>query len=258
MRNRLITLLTLVTALVLVFWTPAEAAYMSWSALGSGMSGGSYIHVTSLARDGSGNLYAAGRFLTAGGVTVNHIAKWNGSSWSALSSGLYLPASGYGLVYSLVLDASGNVYAGGDFTMTTSSLTVNHIAKWNGSSWSALGSGMDGDVPALAMDAAGNLYAGGWFKHAGGVLVNYIAKWNGSSWSSLGSGIGAVDPYIGPTAVESLLWDNSSGNLYAGGYFSTAGSVGANHIASRVGHAPGHLESACASQGQPSRASPGN
>ena len=39
--------------------------------------------------DGSGPaLYAGGAFTTAGGVAANHIAKWNGSSWSALGSGM--------------------------------------------------------------------------------------------------------------------------------------------------------------------------
>ncbi|MEO6708167.1 MAG: hypothetical protein ABI054_13720, partial [Planctomycetota bacterium] len=31
-------------------------------------------------------LYAAGNFVSAGGVTANSIARWNGSSWSALGS----------------------------------------------------------------------------------------------------------------------------------------------------------------------------
>ena len=34
------------------------------------------------------NLYAGGDFTTAGGVPANHIAKWNGSAWSALGSGI--------------------------------------------------------------------------------------------------------------------------------------------------------------------------
>ena len=40
-----------------------------------------------LAVSGS-DLYAGGRFTTAGGIAANRIAKWNGSSWSALGSGM--------------------------------------------------------------------------------------------------------------------------------------------------------------------------
>ena len=40
-----------------------------------------------LAVSGS-DLYAGGYFTTAGGSAANYIAKWNGSSWSALGSGM--------------------------------------------------------------------------------------------------------------------------------------------------------------------------
>ncbi len=87
-------------------------------------------------------------------------------------------------VRALAVDGSGNLYAGGNFT-TAGGVTVNYIAKWDGTSWSALGSGMNGTVYALAVDASGNLYAGGGFTTAGGVAANNIAKWNGTSWSAL-------------------------------------------------------------------------
>jgi hypothetical protein len=43
--------------------------------------------VYSLAVSGS-DLYAGGEFTKASGVAANRIAKWNGSSWTALGSGL--------------------------------------------------------------------------------------------------------------------------------------------------------------------------
>ena len=44
--------------------------------------------------DGSGPaLYVGGRFLTASGVTVNNIAKWDGASWGPLGMGLGYPAA---------------------------------------------------------------------------------------------------------------------------------------------------------------------
>ena len=48
----------------------------TWSALGSGMDG---YDVYALAVDASGNLYAGGNFTTAGGVSANRIAKWDGA-----------------------------------------------------------------------------------------------------------------------------------------------------------------------------------
>ena len=43
--------------------------------------------VYALALSGT-NLYAGGYFTMAGGVVVNNMAKWDGSAWSALGSGM--------------------------------------------------------------------------------------------------------------------------------------------------------------------------
>ena len=40
--------------------------------------------------EGSGNLYFGGYFTIVGTTTATNIAKWNGSSWSALGSGIAL------------------------------------------------------------------------------------------------------------------------------------------------------------------------
>lgn len=132
-----------------------------------------------------------------------------------------------GKVSALVVDGSGNLYAGGDFTKA-GGVTVNYIARWNGAGWSALGSGMNGPVSALAVDSNSALYAGGAFTRAGGIAVNNIAKWNGSSWSALGSGTNG--------AVNALAVD-VTGNLYAGGVFTTAGGISSRRIAKWTGSA---------------------
>jgi hypothetical protein len=69
-------------------------------------------------------------------------------------------------VYALAVDGSGNLYAGGWFT-TAGGVNASSIAKWNGTSWSALGEGTDDVVDALAVGGSGNLYAGGDFRMAG-------------------------------------------------------------------------------------------
>jgi len=53
---------------------------------------------------------------------------------------------------------NGILHVGGDFTCI-GGISANHIAKWNGSSWSALGSGTNNTVWAMAV-AGSNLYAG--------------------------------------------------------------------------------------------------
>jgi len=101
---------------------------------------------------------------------------------------------------------------------------ANYIAKWNGSSWSALGSGVGGySVTAIAISGS-DVYVGGSFTAAGGVPANYIAKWNGSSWSALGSGVsgGSFDQ------VKAIAISGS--DVYVGGTFTTAGVNVSNHF----------------------------
>jgi hypothetical protein len=193
----------------------------NWVSLGGfpGASSSVYAAVT----DGSGNLYIGGQFTVVGNTLANYIAEWNGSSWSALGSGMNIG------VYALAV-SGGTLYAGGSFT-TAGGIAATNIAQWNGSSWSALGSGMSGlygyaYVSALAVSGS-TLYAGGNFTSAGGSAANYIAQWNGTTWSALGSGMNG-NGYYGLN-VSALAVSGST--LYAGGEFTNAGGSAANNIA---------------------------
>lgn len=172
--------------------------------------------VRALAWDGT-NLYAAGSFSAAGGVLANNIAKWNGTAWSALGSGLSDPS--FAVVYALAWTGA-DLYVGGRFT-TAGGTSANHVARWDGSSWSALGTGMGGGlVYALAWDGT-SLYAGGSFTTAGGLSAPRVARWSSSIWTSLGAGTN--------DEVYALAW--AGGTLYAGGIFTTAGGGSAARIA---------------------------
>ena len=186
LKHFFIILLSVMMILILPTIIFAENGY--WSALSSGGEIGVNGSVKALTVDASGNLYAGGHFTTAGGETVDYIAKWDGISWSGLSGGM---ANHFDLsVRALTMDAIGNLYAGGNFGKAGGVTAIN-IAKWDGNSWSALDYGLGGTVNALAIDDAhGNLYAGGYFDWAGtgSVVVNRIAEWDGTSWSALSSG----------------------------------------------------------------------
>ena len=191
--------------------------------------------------DGAGPaLYAGGHFTTAGGVEVNHIAKWDGEAWSALGGGMSGsdPRFPWTVVNALTVFDGGAgpaLYAGGHFT-TVNGVEVNHIAKWDGEAWSALGDGVTGSVDALAVfdDGAGPaLYASGHFTTAGEVEVNHIAKWDGEAWSALGGGVEhtGTGPFPPRVRVLTVFDDGAGSALYAGGDFTTAGGIEANRIA---------------------------
>lgn len=175
--------------------------------------------------DGSGNLYIGGEFTIAGGITTGGIAKWNGSVWSALGEGVTQKSSWPRGVYCLAVIGT-HVYAGGDFVEAGGVAGTANIAKWDGSTWSALGSGVNGTVRSLAVIGS-ELYAGGFFGSAGGVAVNCIAKWNGIHWTALGSGV----------AGEVLALAVAGTDLYAGGSFSKAGGVATGSVAKWNGNA---------------------
>ena len=188
------------------------------------------INASAVYDDGDGPaLYLAGAFNTAGGVRANGVAKWDGSSWSAVGSGLTLLPGGVRAL--AVFDDGGGpkLYAGG-----AQVAAGGGVAAWDGSAWAPLGSGVNGWVSALAVydDGSGPaLYAGGFFTTAGGVPANRIAKWDGSSWSALGSGMADNFPFTPEVRALAVYDDGSGPTLYAGGVFTTAGGVSANRIA---------------------------
>ncbi|MGD0651420.1 MAG: fibronectin type III domain-containing protein [Verrucomicrobiia bacterium] len=169
------------------------------------------------------DVYVGGYFSTVGGVPANNIARWDGNAWNILGTP---EANGVDAeVYAIVVDASGNVYVGGNFfTVANSTKAANYVAKWDGSQWSALGGGADYTVRALAISGT-DLYVGGEFTTAGGKAVNYIAKWDGNQWWPLiRLGNAGVDAYVYAIAI-------SGSDVYAAGSFWTAGGLTSPGIA---------------------------
>lgn len=124
-------------------------------------------------------LIVAGDFRLAGGNPASNIAAWDGTSWSALGSGLGGPVRALA-VYEGELVAAGLFGTAGDST-------VSRIAAWDGTSWSPLGAGVNRAIGALTV-YDGRLIAGGRFTASGELAVNHIAAWDGTSWSALGAG----------------------------------------------------------------------
>lgn len=164
----------------------------SWSALGSGMGGNASGFVSALTILPNGDLVAGGLFSTAGGVPANCIARWNGSAWSALGSGMTGKVSSLLYVDALTMVPNGDLVAGGAFT-TAGTVTANCIARWDGTTWSAFGTGMSGStepyVHALTMLPDGDLIAVGGFTTAGSHPSVHFARWTENPLPRI-----AVDP----------------------------------------------------------------
>ncbi|MCP4549165.1 MAG: hypothetical protein GY835_22150, partial [bacterium] len=198
----------------------------AWSALsgpaGTGTDGP--VYALAVVDDGTGEaLYAGGEFTTAGGLPVNTIAKWDGAAWSPLvgpagpgTDGPVLALAGY--------DQGGGeaLYAGGFFNVAGGE-PVDHVARWDGTAWSAVRGpddwGPNGRVHALAVYDDGNgeaLYAGGWFDSAGppGMAAGGLARWDDTGWTGID-----VDRDGGVEALA--VYDDGNGpGLYLGGNFT--------------------------------------
>lgn len=165
--------------------------------------------------DGSGSaLCAIGNFRFAGGERADHVARWDGTTWSPLGNGL--PGA-----WPWPIEGAGEVF-GGDLHVAAVA-----VSRWDGNAWTTIGT-PDGTTRVLRTfdDGTGDaLYVGGAFVSIDGVQASNVAKWDGAVWSALGSG---TDGVVGGFAV---LDDGTGPSLYAGGPFQTAGGVPARGIA---------------------------
>ena len=189
-----------------------------WSALSGGgigsspSNGSETVEALAVHDDGLGKqLYAGGRFSTAGGTPAENVARWDGAGWSALGSGV--SGGPYVVVQALASfdDGSGpKLYVGGEIT-AAGGLPVANIAAWDGHIWSDVGGGTDGRIMCMTAfdDGSGPaLFVGGYFTNAGGSPSPGVARWNGHAWSPAA---------IFPGILSFKVFDDGAGPaLYAG------------------------------------------
>ncbi len=163
-----------------------------------------------------GSLLAAGHFTSADGTSANHIARWNGSAWQPLGTGL----SGTFSYARALLEHNSELIVAGEF-FSAGGVNSTNIARWDGTSWGALGTGLSGTTVRALATHKGELFAAG-------LLTAYkgIAKWDGTQWTSVGNGLG--NPALAET-VDTLVSDGS--NLFAAGKFTVAGTTPVANIA---------------------------
>lgn len=206
----------------------------TWSAVGTGVSAGNPVYSILVSR--SGKIYAGGGFTAMAGVAnTNKIAYYDPTdgAWHAMGTG----AGASGDVWTLTEGPDGTIYAGGDFSAMGGVANTKCIAKWNGSAWSAMGTGgvaATTQIRALMWNAASTLlYVGGNFTDIGGSGADYLATWNGSAWAVVGSAA-ALNGNVYALARQ----PNSSLGMYVGGAFTNAGAVAAaDYIAAWSGSA---------------------
>ena len=185
--------------------------------------------VYALTSDNAGNLYVGGGFSNLDDIqAADKVARLSPAGWAALGSGAGpCQCAVDDFVRSLASDGT-NVYVGTDSTDVAGIPQADHVARWNGASWSALGSnagGTDGYLPAVtsidALFASGShVYASGnWLDVGGNPTADYLADFDGTSWKPVGSN-GAGN---GALTAKGESFAMFKGVLHVGGNFTKAG-----------------------------------
>ena len=191
------------------------------------------------APDGSGDIFVGGAFTVYDGAGNNRLIKLQADG--SLAPGFDV-GSGFNdtvLTIAPALDGSGDIYAGGFFTIYRGNAR-NRIARVNGdgSNDGAFmpGTGFDDLVASVVAipDGSGDIYAGGRFTLYQGASRNRIARLDPSGALDAGFAVGAGFEGAGLTGnifVDTIALTGSGGRLYAAGRFSSYDGTQAIRIA---------------------------
>lgn len=164
-------------------------------------------------------MVAGGNFTSIDGNAASHLAILGNSAttWQPLSvGGASMP------VGDVSVDSANNLVVVGLFT-TVGGVAANRIARSNGATWQAIGSGPSsaGDLGCVHANAPNDIVVGGFDAVAG---TGFVEVWNGSAWTVIASASGTNGPIYGVRRTR-------NGDIYAIGAFGTIDGQSANNIA---------------------------
>lgn len=201
-----------------------QRTVLGWRAVGTELN----HRPRAMATAANGDLIVVGPFSTAGTdsstVTLNCVGRWDGVAWRPLGTGL----SRSGFSYSVAMRAvaimpTGDVIVAGDFN-TAGGVAAGGVARWDGTSWAALGTGATEFNYAVYPNRTrllprpdGELLAAGNFVRLAGSAVNGAARWTGTEWVRLGTGI----PGAQVAVRDGVLMSNGDLIVTGVGFFGT-------------------------------------
>lgn len=177
-------------------------------------------------------LFAAAIVLAAWAATIvpSHAAPAGPCNWDfdpAIGMpGLASQSGGASARACAILD--GDLIVGGSF-ITAGGVSALSAARWNGTTWSAMGGGFSSTVHSLST-FQGSLYAFGQFQLAWPNIAWRAARWDGAAWQPLGADQGLQRPgdVQNGYAYDSIVRGDS---LIVGGGFTRAGDQAVGLVA---------------------------
>lgn len=186
---------------------------------------------------GTPQIVVGGDFRKINEIAATNVALWDGKTWVPVANTMTSQEFGGLRVLTLqTFDEDGvestppPLYVGGVFS-SVDGIQCENIARWDGYSWSRVGSGVtaaygasvdsltewqmvDGDPRSRV------LVVGGYFDQAGGAPASGIAAWNGEAWMPVG------DAKEGGITSLVVVWPEDSAavpeGLYVSGYLRFA------------------------------------
>ena len=186
--------------------------------------------VHALAVDSNGTLYAGGGFTNLENIAAADNVAYRplGGSWHAMGAG----AGGCGCAVTGFVRGLTTIgtdaYIGTDANDVGGIAQADHVARWTGTEWQAVGAGTGGangwfptsaTIYALA-GSGSNLFVSGSFQDANGdPRADNVAFFDGTAWHPLGSDGAGNGPWTGKGHALAIV----DRQLYAAGGFTSAG-----------------------------------
>jgi hypothetical protein len=145
----------------------------AWSPLGGGIPApavGPFGPTVCITEASNGDLIGSATVSSGPEGPLFTVHRWSAGTWTQIA------ASSFGTVGALAPLPNGDVVAVGNFT-SINAVSANGVARWNGTSWSAVGSGISALFPLVAAVLPNEeLVVGGLFSSAGGTVANGVVR----------------------------------------------------------------------------------
>ncbi len=159
----------------------------SWSIISSpNPVGAAQSELSSVACASATTCFAVGRTTATNADNVTLIERWNGMSWSIVSSPNPAGAD-LSMLSGVACTSPTDCFAVGESTDTSGHRAVL-IERWNGSKWAIVASptlNLEARLSAITCANSTNCFAVG--DRSGFVSLTLIERWNGTSWSVVSS-----------------------------------------------------------------------
>jgi hypothetical protein len=165
----------------------------------------------------STNCFAVGYYITSSGDTLTLVERWNGTSWSIVSSPNPTGAT-YSLLNGVSCTSSTSCFAAGGWETGDGDGTL--VERWNGTSWSIVSSpnptgASYSHLLSVSCTSATSCFAVGDDLRSG-AYVTLVERWNGTSWSLVPSPNPAATYPPGEASLEGVSCTSAT-NCFAVG-----------------------------------------